>query len=271
MSQVKKLQSGGSLRKDGRTLTGAEAYDWLNNADPSNSEAKALIQSALNNGAFVDITANGVDFYDKEGGNNLNAQYMDDLYGSDRGSRRGAKSTDSAFRRNVDALFNNRRHQQRVGFDNIASAAMPSAVSSTSANTDSLIDLGKGNGGWWEYGEDNKYLNTPDNIAKMNVLDQWADYLSMDEAAANAKYSLANWGDNIEGSNAIKSWWKSMGENAAPYMTALKQKIQNGEPLSEEEIGVLKSFGFNNTKAEEAKAEAQQNDSLAQYNITPDA
>lgn len=251
MAQVKKLQSGGTatkktgtIRKDGRTLSGTEAYDWLASAltdvDPSSqADVRGAITTALNNGHFVDIGPQGIDFYDAEGGNNLNGQYKHEL-----GDRKAAESTDSNLRKNFDALLGNRRHKQRQGFEALMAANMPDSTPEADQIAN-LIALGKGNSDWWEYGSDNQYINSPGNMARMKILDDWANYFAGDDAAKKG-YSFENWTADTAGAEALRTWGKSMGANAAPYLAALKEKIQSGAELNDEELAILKGFGFNN-------------------------
>lgn len=115
MSQVRKLQTGGKFRMNGRELSGQTAIDRLsavyNGLPLEEREMFTVAQNAVKNGdtAEYDPTNNTITVTDSEG-NNVTSKYTDTT----------ASVKDSQFKRNWGATFNTRTHRFKKSGESMA-------------------------------------------------------------------------------------------------------------------------------------------------------
>ena len=186
MSQVRKLQTGGKFRMNGRELSGQTAIDRLaavySGLPLEEREMFTVAQNAVKNGdtAEYDPTNNTITVTDSEG-NNVTSKYTDTT----------ASVKDSKFKRNWGATFNTRTHRFKKSGEAMALVDMtdPNEVKKEEPSKTAL----RRGYGWFydtdEHGNSIYRENSPSNIDRMKILDEGHIYFGQDPSSTKDTYT----------------------------------------------------------------------------------
>ena len=256
MSQVRKLQTGGKFRMNGRELSGQTAIDRLaavySGLPLEEREMFTVAQNAVKNGdtAEYDPTNNTITVTDSEG-NNVTSKYTDTT----------ASVKDSKFKRNWGATFNTRTHRFKKSGEAMALVDMTDP-NEAKKEEPSKTALRRGSG-WFDYDTDDQgnsvyRENGPGNIDRMKVLDEGHVYFGQDPSATKDTYTTNGWSDaNL---TALRNFYATLGDEAGrnSYLEGLKERIRSGKITAADEE-TLNLFGFSkNGQAAGAQQQQQQ-------------
>jgi len=256
MSQVRKLQTGGKFRMNGRELSGQTAIDRLaavySGLPLEEREMFTVAQNAVKNGdtAEYDPTNNTITVTDSEG-NNVTSKYTDTT----------ASVKDSKFKRNWGATFNTRTHRFKKSGEAMALVDMtdPNEVKKEEPSKTAL----RRGSGWFDYDTDEQgnsvyRENGPGNIDRMKVLDEGHVYFGQDPSVTKDTYTTNGWSDaNL---TALRNFYATLGDEAGrnSYLEGLKERIRSGKITAADEE-TLNLFGFSkNGQAAGAQQQQQQ-------------
>ena len=241
MSQVRKLQTGGKFRMNGRELSGQTAIDRLaavySGLPLEEREMFTVAQNAVKNGdtAEYDPTNNTITVTDSEG-NNVTSKYTDTT----------ASVKDSKFKRNWGATFNTRTHRFKKSGEAMALVDMtdPNEVKQEETPKTAL----RRGSGWFDYDTDEQGNSVyrekgPGNIDRMKILDEGHIYFGQDPSATKDTYTTNGWSDaNL---TALRNFYATLGDEAGRnnYLEGLKERIRSGKITPEDEE-TLNLFGF---------------------------
>lgn len=192
MSQVRKLQTGGKFRMNGRELSGQTAIDRLaavySGLPLEEREMFTVAQNAVKNGdtAEYDPTNNTITVTDSEG-NNVTSKYTDTT----------ASVKDSKFKRNWGATFNTRTHRFKKSGEAMALVDMTDPDEKPKEDP-SLTDLQRGSG-WWDYDTDSNGKTTirngvgnADRFARLKAIGNYMDERTVSPDSVKSKYTTKN-------------------------------------------------------------------------------
>lgn len=258
MSQVKKilpkLQSGGKgptlnegiFEMDGRRIYGQRAFDELskvrNTVDWRYRMPFGDAENALRDGMHVRYSAgapNGIQVFDLDG-NDISDKYINTK----------ASTEDSWLRRTHDAIWENDRHNYKIGLSYFQAINMEDEPVKPVITP--KTKLTKGNE-WWAYhtnedGSRTYIINSPNNEAKLEHLRGLIRGYFDDENPDTLAERYDTTAYTPEELNAFRSFYKQFDtpESRDQYWNSLFDAIKN-DTLSEGQREQLKLFGYQET------------------------
>lgn len=246
MSQVKKLQPGGTtpngkFRLNGREITGQFALDSLqaesNKIPIDERESFDAAMRAISDGNTVEYFNNNTIKITDKNGNDISRNYI----------KSKGNESDSTFLRNWDATFNTASHRLKKGLERMAYVNM-NTPEEKPKEAPSKTTLRRGYK-WWDYDKDSEgnlvyRENGPGNQDRMAVLKGARTYFDdKDINTLKDRFSTEGWSSREI--DSFRNMYNSLDDAAKnDFWTNLESHIKTNQLTSAEEE-VLNLFGFN--------------------------